>query len=393
MSKERDDQFGLRPPAENTQPIEVVGTSNGSPYYAPTQPMPQSQYDQQQGYQPPPPVQPGGPAAPVPGGKRPKKRHRLRNTLITILVILLVILLAGGGYAWWLVHKFDSKSQNIENALPDYAGRPASGPGTNILLLGSDTRAKTSDASAAAKTEGRTDSIMFVHVPKGSGAVTVTSIMRDTWVPIPGHGEAKINAAFSYGGVPLAARTIEQLLDVRVDHVATIDFSGFEGLVDALGGVTVDVPIPFTKAGTHYEGKMKLTGEQALWFARERHSFTDGDYQRVKDQQILIKAIMSKMASPSTLANPAKMSKAVDKFSPFVGVDSGLSGGELFKVGWGFRHAIGGSTKMFTLPNLGTGWSTDGQSIVKPDMDAIKEFGEALRKDDVDAFMKEHKLG
>jgi hypothetical protein len=93
------------------------------------------------------------------------------------------------------------------------------------------------------------------------------------------------------------------------------------------------------------------------------------------------------------LANPAKMSKAVDKFSPFVGVDSGLSGGELFKVGWGFRHAIGGGTKMFTLPNLGTGWSTDGQSIVKPDMDAIKEFGEALRKDDVDAFMKEHKLG
>jgi LCP family protein required for cell wall assembly len=389
MSKERnDDQFGLRPPGENTEPIEVVGRSTGGPYYAPSQ---QPNHQPPQGYQPPP-GQSGQPGQPLPGQRgRTKRRHPVRKTLITILVILLVLLLAGGGYAWWLVHKFDSKSQTIENALPDYAGRPAAGPGENILLLGSDTRAESSDASAAAKAEGRTDTMMFVHVPKHGGHVTVTSIMRDTWVTIPGHGEAKINAAFSYGGVPLAARTVEELLDVRVDHVATIDFSGFEGLVNALGGVTVDVPHPFDKAGTHYEGRMKLTGEQALWFARERHAFKDGDYQRVKDQQILIKAILAKTASPATILNPVKMTKVVDNFSPYIGVDEGLSGWELVKLGWGMRSASGG-VKMFTLPNKGTGWA-GSQSIVLPDMAAIDEFGKALRNDDVDAFMKAHKLG
>lgn len=393
MAKERDeDVFGLRPPADTAE-LPVVQARSAQPVYQQPEPQytpapyaPQPQAGGAGGY-------PGGPGAPVQPQppRRPKKRHPVRKFFVTLIVILLVLLAAGAGYGWWLLHKFDSKSQTIENALPDYEGRPAAGPGQNILLLGSDTRAETDNAGEAAQASGRTDTMMFVHVPKGGGNVTVTSIMRDTWVPIPGHGEAKINAAFAYGGVPLAARTVEQLLDTRIDHVATIDFSGFEGLVNALGGVTLDVPIPFDKAGTHYEGRMELTGEQALWFARERHSFETGDYQRVQNQQILIKAIMAKTASPSTVFNPVKLNNVVDDFSPFIGVDEDFSGFEVLKLGWGLRGG-GTSVKMFTLPNLGTGWA-NGQSIVRPDMDAISDFAEALKKDDMDAFMKAHKLG
>jgi hypothetical protein len=83
----------------------------------------------------------------------------------------------------------------------------------------------------------------------------------------------------------------------------------------------------------------------------------------------------------------------VDDFSPYIGVDNKLTGGTVAKLGWSMRSVRGDDIKMFTMPTLGTGWSDDGQSIVKPDMDAIKDFGKALKKDEVDSFMTKHDLG
>jgi LCP family protein required for cell wall assembly len=331
-----------------------------------------------------------------PEAPKPKRKRTVLWVLLSFLALVLIAALVAGIFAWNLLHKFETKSKTIPNALPSYSGQPVkekNDKSVNMLLLGSDTRATSSDPDEAASAGGRSDTMMFVHIPEDRHNVTITSIMRDTWVPIPGHGSAKINAAFSYGGVPLAVRTVEQLLDTKIDHVATIDFEGFKDLVDALDGVEVNVPKPFTKAGTHYEGKMKLNGEQALWFARERHAFADGDYQRVKDQQILMKAIFSKTLSRSTLTSPSKISNVVDDFSPYIGVDNKLTGGTVAKLGWSMRSVRGDDIKMFTMPTLGTGWSDDGQSIVKPDMDAIKEFGKALKDEDTDGFMKSHKLG
>ena len=92
--------------------------------------------------------------------------------------------------------------------------------------------------------------MMLVHIPADRKGAYVTSIMRDTWLDIPGHGKAKINAAFAYGGVPLAVQTLEGLLDTRIDHVAAIDFEGFKGLTDALGGVEINNPIAFSPRTT-----------------------------------------------------------------------------------------------------------------------------------------------
>jgi len=326
-------------------------------------------------------------------------RKKKRRTAVVLLSFLAVVLLAGiaaGGYAFSLIHSFDSKKQSLPNSqvFPDDKDRPAkTDKSVNFLLLGSDTRADTSSGQDSTTASGRSDTMMFVHIPADRHDVTVTSIMRDTWVPIPGHGSAKINAAFSYGGIPLAVETVEGLLDTRIDHVATIDFQGFQDLVDALGGVDVTVPKPFTKAGTHYEGKMHLTGEQALWFARERHSFQDGDYQRVKDQQILMKAILNQTLSKSTLTSPTKVSNVVGDFSPYIGVDDSLSGTVLAQLGFSLRDVRGDKVHFFTLPNSGTGRSEDGQSIVKPDDAAIKAMAEALKKDDMDAFMEKYDLG
>jgi len=333
----------------------------------------------------------------------PKKKSKTKRRVAAVLLsFLAVVLLAGGAagfYAYNLLHTFDTKKQSIPQAevFPEESSRPtkaADDKSTNFLLLGSDTRAETTDGQDSATAAGRSDTIMFVHVPADRHDVTVTSIMRDNWVSIPGHGDAKINAAFSYGGIPLAVQTIESLFDTRIDHVATIDFQGFKDLVDAIGGVEVTIPKPFTKAGTHYEGTMTLNGEQALWFARERHSFIDSDYQRVKDQQILMSAIIKQTLSKSTLTSPSKVSDIVSNFSPYIGVDESLSGTALAELGFSLREVRAGEVHFFTLPTLGTGRSPDGkQSIVKPDTEAIAAMGKALKKDDMDSFMKQYKLG
>ena len=121
----------------------------------------------------------------------------------------------------------------------------------NILLLGSDSRGDpwTWPKQGAASNQ-RSDTMMWVHIPADRKNIFLMSIMRDTWVDIPGHGEAKINAAMAFGGVPLVVQTLEGLFNNRIDHVAIVDFEGFKAITDALGGVEVDVPIPFTSAFT-----------------------------------------------------------------------------------------------------------------------------------------------
>ena len=151
---------------------------------------------------------------------------------------------------------------------------------------------------------------MLVHVPGNGSGVYVASIMRDTWVEIPGDGSHKINAAFAYGGVPLAVLSIETLLDTRIDHVAAVDMEGFKGLTDALGGVEVDVPVAFDASqlkGHHFAaGEQSMNGEQALAFVRERKAFVDGDYQRVRDQQVFLKALLGELTSLETPPTPAR---------------------------------------------------------------------------------------
>src|SRR5690606_401872 len=105
------------------------------------------------------------------------------------------------------------------------------------------------------------------------------SIMRDNWVNIQGHGEAKINAAVAYGGIPLAVNTVENFIDARIDHVALIDFESFKGLTDAVGGVTVNNTIAFDSInGGHgfsfAQGEITLNGDEALAFVRERYAFS-----------------------------------------------------------------------------------------------------------------------
>ncbi len=291
----------------------------------------------------------------------------------------------------------------MSQAFPNEASRPVKpteGPASNamnILLLGSDTRgAALNQAEEGQPSDQRSDTMLWVHIPADRKNIYMMSIMRDTWVDIPGHGQAKINAAMAYGGVPLVVQTLEGLFKSRIDHVAIMDFEGFKAITDALGGVDVNVPIGFkahTADVTLKAGPQKLNGDQALAFVRERYAFTDGDYQRVKDQQIFLEAVLNTVLTPATLTNPVKVTELVNQVSPYLSVDKGLDSATVGAPAVSLNAVRGLDVVSFTLPTLGTGTSADGQSIVLKDDAAISAIAKSLTDDSLGTYLKAAKLG
>ncbi|PPG35617.1 transcriptional regulator [Pseudoclavibacter sp. RFBG4] len=323
-----------------------------------------------------------------------KKKRRGPKILLWTLVGVLIVAVAGAGIIWWNVNQAFDGIEKIDNALPeDYEGRPEqvvteAGSPMNILLLGSDSRVSGS-TSIMTDLGSRSDTMMLVHIPADRSDVQVISIMRDSWLAIPGHGEAKINAALSFGGVPLVVQTVEGLLGLRIDHVGVVDFDGFAGITDALGGVTINNDVAFNsshmKGKTFEAGPITLTGEEALAFVRERYAFTDGDYQRVRNQQAWVKAVLDKMLTAETLTNPGKVQEIITQFSPYVAVDSTFDLQTMLNLGLSMRDIRGSDVRSFTLPTNGTGMVGD-QSVVFLDTVSIGALKEHLVTDTVSEY-------
>lgn len=330
--------------------------------------------------------------APEPGRQNERKSHKGRNVLIGIAAVVLVAALVAGAYVFNLARTYNSGTEKIETAFPAEDTRPekpapvnGSAP-MNILVMGSDSRGATEvDAVNGTATDQRADTLMLVHLPADRQNVYTISLMRDLWVQIPGHGEAKINAALAMGGVPLMVQTVETIFNQRIDHVAMVDFEGFKGLTDALGGVDVNVTVPFksTHLDGHYfaAGTNTLDGKQALAFVRERYAFADGDYQRVRNQQAFMKGLIAKSIDAKTLTNPVTVNNLVSSLSPFITVDQGLTAATVAGLGLELKDIRQQNMVMFTVPTRGTGTSSDGQSIVLTDPAAMEKIAAAMRED------------
>lgn len=264
------------------------------------------------------------------------------------------------------------------------------GEAVNFLLLGADSGDLTDgqDTDAARITGiGRSDTMMWVHVPGDRENIQVMSIMRDTWLPIRGHGDRKLNAAYQLGGVPLAISTIENMFQARVDHVVAVDMVGFRDLVDALGGVDLHNPRAFESNGRSFaQGDIHLSGEEAIVFARERYAFADGDYSRVENQQRLVKAIVTKAMSRTTLTDPNSVRNSINAFAPYLTFDEGLDSGTLFDLAWSMRGIRGDDIDVSTVPTLGTGYAGD-QAVVWPDWASIRRIGEGIRTGTLDEVL------
>lgn len=195
------------------------------------------------------------------------------------------------------------------DALPDE--QVANTSGTNWLLVGSDSRQGLSEEDQQALGtggdvgEGRTDTIMLLHIPR-SGQAQLVSIPRDSYVEVPGFGMDKINAAFAYGGPKLLTQTVEGNTGLHIDHYAEIGMGGLANVVDSVGGVDICVaePINDPLAGIDLqEGCQKLEGSDALGYVRTRATAM-GDLDRVQRQREFFAALLDKITSPATLINP-----------------------------------------------------------------------------------------
>ncbi|MBK7820195.1 MAG: LCP family protein [Tessaracoccus sp.] len=319
------------------------------------------------------------------GGRGEKRRNRW--LLFTVLGILVALVLGSIGVAAWYGKSAFDALDNISRdpGLMPTGQRPApvepvdaAKAPINMVLMGSDTRGGE---------RGRSDVLQLLHISGDRQNVFLMSIPRDSYVEIPGRGKAKINAAYSWGGAPLAVETMELLLDVPMDHTVLIDFEGFKNVIDSLGGVTVVNKEASSSDGFDFpKGEITLDGEAALRFVRERKNLSNGDFGRAERQRDVIKAVLSKLASGGVLADPGRFRESVTELGKNFTVDDGLTNDEIIRLGWELKGVHPADIKSFQLPTAGFGWTADKQSIVLVDEKKLDELKTALRADDMLAF-------
>ena len=195
-----------------------------------------------------------------------------------------------------------------------------------MLLIGVD-KSEEREESDIYGGSYRTDSMILTRVDPKNTKITMVSIYRDTRVYLEGHGYQKINAAYAFGGPSLAVKTVSKLAGVPIHHYAEIDFNGFEDVVNALGGVEVDVPMAINDplAGESLEaGPQTLNGSQALVLCRSRHAYDDygdGDLMRAANQRMVITAILKKIMS----SDVATMTNTVNTLANYITTDFSVS--------------------------------------------------------------------
>jgi LCP family protein required for cell wall assembly len=319
---------------------------------------------------------PGGPGRPVrPGGRRWLRPRRI----IAMIALLLVVVIIGSVGMYFYV----GSKLHQSDVLVDYNGRPAVSAGTNWLIAGSDSRQgltrrqerKLATGPLSAAEGERSDTILILHIPSGGGKPVLVSIPRDSYVPIPGYGESKINAAFDLGGPKLLAETIQQVTGLYINHYMGIGFGGFVSVVNAVGGVRMCLPGPMVdpKAGLNLKaGCQTLNGDQALGYVRTRN-FALSDLQREQDQRLFIKALLSKMTSPSVLLNPFAIIPAATGSANTLTVSQGTSVYDLMHVAFALRNP---ETTTVPLANLDFQTPNDGVAVQWDQSRALKLFND-----------------
>ncbi|MEU1231949.1 LCP family protein [Streptomyces sp. NPDC005828] len=325
-----------------------------------------------------------------PGPGRPAPDWRKRIKVGSIVLVVAVLGWGIGTYAW-----ASSRMRN-EVDLSKVIERPAEGDCTTYLIVGSDSRegmtAEEKKKLHTGSAEGkRTDSMMILAAC--SSGNTMVSLPRDSWVTIPNfvgsesgksypaRGGSKLNAAYAMDGPELLVRTVEFNTGLHIDHYAEIGFAGFANIVDALGGVELNIDKGFKdkKSGADFQaGTQTLNGEQALAFVRTRYAFAQSDLQRTKNQQKFLSALANQAATPGTILNPFALYPTLGAGLDTLIVDKDMSLYDLGKMFFAMKGISGGDGKSMNMPINGTA----PQNSLKWDMPKVKQLVEQIKNDE-----------
>lgn len=265
--------------------------------------------------------------------KRTTKRKNKKNIiLLSILIVILAIVGVVGGYAYAMFSKIervelDKSNLGINDELSGKYGHI-----TNIALFGVDS----------ADEVGRSDSMMIATVDKKNKKLKVTSLMRDSYVDIKGHGKNKLNSAYAFGKEELAISTINENFDLNIENFVTVDFSSLPKIIDKIGGVDIEVDSTEIqnlnriiddineKTGTRSAyvsgtGMKRLNGVQAMAYCRIRYTVGD-DYKRTERQREVVEDMLDKILKIS----PTKYSGLLNEILPMV--KTSLSAGEILSL-------------------------------------------------------------
>jgi LCP family protein required for cell wall assembly len=303
-------------------------------------------------------------------GRRRKPTAKRRKALLVAAWSAAGIVVLGGTGAGVLYFKLNGNltSVDIDQALGADRPEKADNGSQNILVLGSDTRSGGNKKLGGGTDDGtaRSDTAMIVHVYKGHKKASVVSIPRDTLIDRPdctdtdggehpAADDVMFNSAYSTGGAACAVKTVESISGLRMDHYLEVDFSGFQNLVDDLGGVEVTTTEDIKDPDSHLDltaGTHRLDGEQALGLVRTRHGVGDGsDLGRIQLQQAFVKALVDQVKDVGLLGNPKKLYDIADTATKTVTTDSDLgSVNSLMSFASGLKGIGPDKMHMVTMP-------------------------------------------
>ncbi|WP_372350212.1 LCP family protein [Streptomyces sp. KL116D] len=303
-------------------------------------------------------------------GRRRKPRSGRGKALRIVAWSAAGVVVLGGtglGYVYFKLNG-NIKSVDINAALGTDRPENVDNGSQDILVLGSDSRAGDNKKVGGGQDEGsaRSDTAMVVHIYKGHKKAGIVSIPRDTLIDRPSctskdgteHPAAHdvmFNSAYSTGGAACAVKTVESLSGIRMDHYVEVDFSGFQELIDDLGGVEVTTSKAIDDPDSHLKldaGTHQLDGEQALGLVRTRHGVGDGsDLGRIQLQQAFMKALMDQIKHVGVFTNPKKLYDLADTATKSVTTDSELASvTDLTSFANGLKGIGSNDMNMVTLP-------------------------------------------
>lgn len=309
---------------------------------------------------------------PGPGPVKVKRRWSRGRKIGIVLALLLLLVIAWAAASYFSLHRgVKVANDRVPNGTSEVLAHQNSlllSTPTNILILGSD------HANLPGREGERSDSIMLLRSDPSRHRIVYLSIPRDLRVPIEGVGDTKINAAMSAGGAPLAIKTVASYTGLPINHVITVDFPRFREVIDALGGITINVPerilsnfdcpLKTSEECTQWKGWRFAKGEQhmngmrALIYSRVRKNLlnpADTDISRTERQQDVLQATLRKMTSVSSLVRmPFIGSKLVKPLATDLSTAQFLQLGWVYKRGHALHCRLGGTPE--TLP--------DGQSVI-----------------------------